>query len=364
MHRMSKSRPPLEQLQFDLPESHVATLPAPEREKARLFVYDRARDLKEHGIVSEVSRWLKPGDLLVLNDTRVDPVRVVWRKKSGGKGELLLLKLLRDGGDRSEWEALVAGKRIRKGESHELVGGLRFTLLERSEGTLCRIELNEGAAAVHTRLTEIGRPPLPPYIRAARKRAGMKDEQESDPERYQTEFARVPGAVAAPTAGLHFSKILLEQLAGKGIETAFLTLAVGWGTFQPPGPGEWESGRLHAEHVEISSAAAGKILTARKEGRRIVAVGTTVVRSLEWWNRSGAPEAGLSGWCDLFLKPPWTPAVVDVLVTNFHLPGSSLLALVAGFLGENGIEKIKKLYAEAIQRGYRFYSYGDAMLIL
>ncbi|MFH1018475.1 MAG: tRNA preQ1(34) S-adenosylmethionine ribosyltransferase-isomerase QueA [Pseudomonadota bacterium] len=361
---MPTSDSPLDRLQFDLPKSHIATLPAPEREKARLFVYDRGRDATAHAAVSDISKWLRRGDVLVLNDTRVDPVRVVWRKRGGGRAELLLLKLLKDPGDRSEWEALVAGKRIRIGSSWDLPENLRLTLLERNEGTLCRIELSAGAAAVRAWLEKVGSPPLPPYIRAARKSAGMDDEQEPDSERYQTEFARNPGAVAAPTAGLHFSKALLERLRGEGVETVFLTLDVGWGTFQPLSSKEWVSGRLHPEYVKIPSETAKRILAAKEAGRRIVAVGTTVVRSLEWWNRSGAPAGGVSGWCDLFLRPPWTPAVVDALVTNFHLPGSSLLALVAGFLGKDGIEKIKNLYAEAIRREYRFYSYGDAMLIL
>jgi S-adenosylmethionine:tRNA ribosyltransferase-isomerase len=192
----------------------------------------------------------------------------------------------------------------------------------------------------------------------------MEDELPSDTERYQTEFAAVPGAVAAPTAGLHFTKALLDRLTANGTQTEFVTLDVGWGTFQPLGAEEWASGKLHAERVEIKASVARAILQAREEGRRVVAVGTTVVRSLEWWSRQGAPSDGIAGSCDLFLKPPWTPTVVGALVTNFHLPGSSLLALVAGFLGENGLETVKKLYAEAIAEGYRFYSFGDAMLIL
>jgi S-adenosylmethionine:tRNA ribosyltransferase-isomerase len=189
----------------------------------------------------------------------------------------------------------------------------------------------------------------------------MEETLPQDAKRYQTDFSRQSGAVAAPTAGLHFSQSLLENLRSRGIEIEFIHLSVGWGTFQPLTEEHWKSGRLHAEWVEISESASQRILKQKSKGKRVIAVGTTVVRALEWWH----PRKTLKGWCDLFLRPPWKSEIVDAMVTNFHLPGSSLLVLVGSFIDpEKGRDRLLKLYEEAVQAEYRFYSYGDAMLIL
>lgn len=349
---------------FDLPQDRIAIVPASKREEAKMLVYERSTRKIEHTQVFEIKKWLKPKDLLVFNSARVEPVRVLWKQKDGKNEEIVLLKPLADEVQHSLWEAIVSGKHLPLKEDFFISKGLSFQLLQRNPDGTAKVRLSKNISQMRSWLQEYGLPPLPPYIRKERKRRGEVDTHSLDLHRYQTVFAKKSGAVAAPTAGLHFTKELLEELEKAEIHTVKIHLAVGWGTFQPFSLEQWEKRKLHPEWVEISKKAAQALTQALHEGKRIIAVGTTVVRSLEWWHQKGCPEEGISGWCDLFLRPPWSPHVVNGMVTNFHLPKSSLLALVAGFLGNKGETQILDVYKEAIQKQYRFYSYGDCMLIL
>lgn len=327
-----------------------------------MLVFDRQKDSSLHSEVCEIGTWLGEGDLLVLNRARVEKARVPWTDPKGRDQELVLLRPLDGGKESSRWEAIVSGKNLPLSEPLALPGGRSFQKLQ--SGSTAEIVIDASVQTVREWLEEKGLPPLPPYIRKERRRHGEAEDEPSDCERYQTTFAEEGGAVAAPTAGLHFSDDLLNALRGWGVEIATIHLAVGWGTFQPMTQELWERGRLHEEEVTVSRENASLLLQAMKEGRRIVAVGTTVVRALEWWHQQGRPEEGLKGACDLFLRPPWKPSVISALLTNFHLPQSSLLALVGAFCGDDGEKTILRLYKEAIENEYRFFSYGDCMLIL
>jgi S-adenosylmethionine:tRNA ribosyltransferase-isomerase len=343
--------PPLRLADFDfaLPPERIAQEALAEREAARLLVLERASGARSHRTVRELPGLLRAGDLVVLNATRVVPARLRGRKASGGGAEALLLE---PGPRPGEWRALVRARALRVGTK------LRFTRRERAlEAEVAALE-GDGAAllafAPGADPHALGEAPLPPYIRRPEPRA-------EDEARYQTVYARVPGAVAAPTAGLHLSQPLFARLAAAGIATAELVLHVGPGTFRPLGEAELASGRLHAERFELPEAAADAIAAARRRGGRVVAVGTTSARVLEARARpDGRVEPG-AGATDLFLRPGHRFRAVDALLTNFHLPRSSLLLLVAAFAGR---EAVLDAYAEAIGAGYRFYSYGDAMLIL
>jgi S-adenosylmethionine:tRNA ribosyltransferase-isomerase len=298
--------------------------------------------------VRNLPRLLRPGDLLVLNDTRVIPARLFGRRAGWtGKMELLLVERL---GDR-EWDALVKpGRRARPGTVIELESSLTAEVIAKREDGRHLLRFSE---PVEPHLERLGHVPLPPYIR--------RPDTPEDRERYQTVYARSPGAVAAPTAGLHFTELLLKEIAAAGIEIARVTLHVGIGTFKPVTAERIKDHRMERERYEIGEEAAAAIRRARERSRRIVAVGTTVVRTLESAARvSGGevlPGAASTG---LFITPGYDFQVVDVLLTNFHLPGSTLLMLVSAFAGR---ERVLAAYEEAIREGYRFYSYGDAMLV-
>jgi S-adenosylmethionine:tRNA ribosyltransferase-isomerase len=342
---------PLADYDFELPPELVAQHPAPERDGARLLVLDRGRQAIEHARVRDLPRRLRPGDLLVLNASRVLPARLRGRKRSGGAVQALLLRELGPGSGR--FAALLrAPGRLR--------GGLELRFVGAGRALEARVEaLHPDGAVVlafppGSRPLELGEAPLPPYIR-------RPEPDPRDLERYQTVYAREPGSVAAPTAGLHLSERLLEELASAGVERTQLVLHVGPGTFRPPGPAELASGRLHAETLDLPPACARAVAEARRRGGRVVAVGTTVARALESRAEPGGDLRVGRGETDLFLRPGWRFRAVDALLTNFHLPRSSLLLLVAAFAGR---ERVLRAYAEAIAAGYRFYSYGDAMLVL
>jgi S-adenosylmethionine:tRNA ribosyltransferase-isomerase len=336
---------------YDLPASSIAQEPAP-RGESRLLVLDRTGP-DRHARVGDLPRLLRPGDLLVLNDTRVIPARLYGRSAGGGKMEILLVEPL---GER-EWDALVKpGRRARPGARFEIGEGLVAEVIEKREDGRYRLRFS---APVEPHLERLGHIPLPPYIH--------RPDTPEDRERYQTVYARRPGAVAAPTAGLHFTEALLREIEAAGIEIARVTLHVGIGTFKPVSAERIEEHRMERERYEIGEETAEAIRRARTAGRRIVAVGTTVVRTLEGAALAGGGEvrAG-SGATDLFIYPdsPDSPGfhfqVVDALLTNFHLPRSTLLMLVSAFAGR---ERVLAAYVEAIREGYRFYSYGDAMLL-
>jgi S-adenosylmethionine:tRNA ribosyltransferase-isomerase len=294
---------------------------------------------------------LRAGDLLVVNRSRVFPARLLGRRETGGAAEVFLL---RDRGD-DRWEALVRpGRRLRPGASVTFDGGLAATVETEAVGPEGRrlVWLHADTDTVADTLARIGHVPLPPYIR--------RKDTPRDRERYQTVYAREPGSVAAPTAGLHFTPELLEALRAAGVATTEIVLHVGPGTFRPVTTDEIEDHRLEPEPYEVPAAAAEAIAAARARGGRVIAVGTTVVRTLEASARAdGTVEAG-TGETALVILPGHDFRVVDGLVTNFHLPRSSLLLLVAAFAGR---EHVLAGYAEAVRRGYRFYSYGDAMLV-
>ncbi|HLK12073.1 MAG TPA: tRNA preQ1(34) S-adenosylmethionine ribosyltransferase-isomerase QueA [Candidatus Binatia bacterium] len=338
----------LADLDYALPPELIAQEPAAERTAARLLVLARDATPPRHARVGDLPRLLRPGDLLVLNDARVIPARVRARRPSGGRLEILLVRPL---GSDGEWEALVRGS-PRPGERVHLADAEGQWVAPLGRGRW-RLELRvEGSVLAW--LERVGEVPLPPYIR----RPGGPTA--ADAERYQTVFARVPGAVAAPTAGLHFTTALLEALARDGVGHVALSLDVGPGTFLPLRPEEEGEGAVLPERYDVPAATAERIAAVRAGGGRVVAVGTTVVRALE----SAAGENGLRagpGEATLFVRPGHRFRVVDGLLTNFHLPRTPLLALVAAFAGW---ERVRDAYAEAVRHRYRFYSYGDAMLIL
>ncbi|HYH45037.1 MAG TPA: tRNA preQ1(34) S-adenosylmethionine ribosyltransferase-isomerase QueA [Thermoanaerobaculia bacterium] len=321
---------------YELPEERIAQEPAP-RGESRLLVLD-AEGPQRHRRVRDLPALLRPGDLLVLNDTRVIPARLYGRRGEG-RMEILLVEKL---GER-EWEALVRpGRRARPG-TEIVFEDLSAEVVDKREDRY-RLRFSE---PVEPHLDRLGHIPLPPYIH--------RPDEESDRDRYQTVFARTPGAIAAPTAGLHFSERLLDEIAAAGIGIARVTLHVGIGTFKPVSAERVEDHRMDRERYEVGEETAEAIRRTRENGGRIVAVGTTVVRTLE----SSAGAAG-SGSTELFITPGFRFRVVDVLLTNFHLPRSTLLMLVSAFAGR---ERVLAAYEEAIREGYRFYSYGDAMLV-
>ncbi|HEY8494565.1 MAG TPA: tRNA preQ1(34) S-adenosylmethionine ribosyltransferase-isomerase QueA [Myxococcota bacterium] len=342
---------PLAPFDYELPPERIAQRPAEPRESARLLVLDRGGAPLRHERVSDLPALLRPGDLLVVNATRVLPARLRGRKASGGAAEALLLA--RAPGAPGRWRALVRCRgRLRPGGRFEFGSG--------DAAFEAEIETVDEAGEVVLRIPaevdpyRAGEPPLPPYIRRAAH-------DPADDERYQTVFARVPGAVAAPTAGLHLGPALLDALAAAGVARAELVLHVGPGTFRPLRPADLAAGRLHAERFELPEATAEAIARTRAQGGRVVAVGTTTTRVLETRARPGGLVEPGCGETDLFLRPGARFQVVDALLTNFHLPRSSLLLLAAAFAGR---ERLLAAYAEAVRLGYRFYSYGDAMLIL
>lgn len=352
-----------DEFDYELPPELIAQAPVEPRDAARLMVVDRESGRLEHRHFRDLPEYLESGDLLVHNESRVVPARLFARKPSGGRVEILLLR------PRSEmtWEVLVRGRRIRP--------GLRLRLLRGPDGAEVDAEaevIEQGERGVRVvafdrpvfRLAEeIGQVPLPPYIR----------QPLSDPERYQTVYARTPGSVAAPTAGLHFTPELLLRLRDMGVRSVFVTLHVGLGTFQPVHEERVEDHKLHAEYGSLRPEVAEEVNRAKLEGRRVVAVGTTSVRVLETAalraleGRTGAEScpwrvvAAFEGETDLFIYPGFRFRAVDALITNFHLPRSTLLMLVAAFSGK---QLVDRAYREAIRLRYRFFSFGDAMLIL
>jgi len=329
---------------YELPPELIAQVPLAERRASRLLVLDGATGALADRAFADLPELLAAGDLLVFNDTRVLPARVIGRKPTGGRVECLLERLL------APKRALVhlrASHTPQPGAELELPDGARARVAARA-GELFELELDRDVVPY---LEAHGQTPLPPYIARAPDAA--------DRERYQTVFARASGAVAAPTAGLHFDSSVLDALAARGIERAFVTLHVGAGTFAPVRADRIEDHELHAEWLEVSAATCGAVDRCRRDGGRVVAVGTTSVRALETAARGGrlVPFAGDSR---LFIYPGFEFRVVDRLVTNFHLPESSLLMLVAAFAGR---EHTLAAYRHAVAERYRFFSYGDAMLV-
>jgi S-adenosylmethionine:tRNA ribosyltransferase-isomerase len=331
---------------FDLPEELIAQEPAADREAARLLVLDRASGRIEHSSVRDLAAWIEPGTLVVLNDTRVRKARLIGESASGKRVELLLLERLADG----TWKALAGGLRRREvGKPLRFADGTAATLVGEAgeEERVVRFDPPVDEAYLERR----GHVPLPPYIRRA--------DTARDTERYQTVFARRTGSAAAPTAGLHFTARLLSELERRGVRTAYVTLHVGLGTFLPIRSDDIESHAMHEEAYGVSAETRAAVEAAKAEGRPVLAVGTTVVRTLESaWDGAALREG--EGKTRLYITPGYQFKVVDRLFTNFHTPGSSLLVLVSAFAG---LDRILEAYREAVAHRYRFFSYGDAMLI-
>jgi len=332
----------LSDFDFDLPNALIAQYPSEKRTDSRLLV---AQDSFINATFSQLGEFLKPKDLLILNDTKVIPARLFGRKDSGGKVEILVERLI------SDFEALVMIKASRApkiGSYIVLENDKQVKVLDKASGLY---KLSFGSNSILTLLNEIGHVPLPPYI----ERIDGKE----DLIRYQTVYAKSDGAVAAPTAGFHFDEPLLSNLNSYGVDQAFVTLHVGVGTFQPVKVEDIKDHQMHSEYFEVCQETVDKIVTTKANGGRIVAVGTTAVRTLE----SIAFQGGLysaKGDTDIFIYPGFEFRLVDAMITNFHLPKSSLLMLVSAFIG---IEKMFQIYQYAIEEKYRFFSYGDAMLL-
>ncbi|MDE3736870.1 tRNA preQ1(34) S-adenosylmethionine ribosyltransferase-isomerase QueA [Pseudomonas resinovorans] len=329
---------------FELPEALIARHPLAERRASRLLVLDGDTGSLSHRRFADLLEYLRPGDLMVFNNTRVIPARLFGQKASGGKLEILVERVL----DSHRVLAHVRSSKSPKPGSTLLIdGGGEAEMLARHDA-LFELRFAEEVLPL---LERVGHMPLPPYI--------DRPDDDADRERYQTVYARHAGAVAAPTAGLHFDQALLEAIAAKGVESAFVTLHVGAGTFQPVRVERIEDHHMHHEWLEVGQDVVDAVAACRARGGRVIAVGTTSVRSLESAARDGQLKA-FSGDTDIFLYPGRSFHVVDALVTNFHLPESTLLMLVSAFAG---YPETMAAYAAAVEEGYRFFSYGDAMFI-
>jgi len=336
----------LSDFDYPLPKDRIAQRPLPRREDARLLVLDR--DCIEHAHVRDLPRYVRAGDLWVLNDARVLPARLLGRRATGGRVEILLVERLEKG----RWLAWGRANRpLKAGEVIAIAEGFEVCI-EQRRGKELEVRLRIADGDEEQALERHGHVPLPPYIE--------RSDDASDRVRYQTVFAKTPGAIAAPTAGLHLTEALLAAIEAQGAQIAFLTLFVGPGTFAPVKTERIEEHRMHAERFFVPQATADRVNEVRARGGRIVAVGTTVVRALE----SAADEEGRvragEGRTDLFIRPGYRFRIVDALLTNFHLPRSTLLMLVCAFAGK---DRVLAAYREAIERNYRFFSYGDAMFI-
>jgi S-adenosylmethionine:tRNA ribosyltransferase-isomerase len=331
---------------YELPQQLIALHPPQERGSSRMLCLDPASDTLDDRSFRDFPGLLNPGDLVVFNDTRVIPARLLGHKSSGGRVEVLVERIT---GERQVLAHVRASKTPAAGTRLDFTAGVSAIVTGRVDD-LFRLEFTTGERILDV-LERHGHVPLPPYIR--------RNDEAADRERYQTIYASRPGAVAAPTAGLHFDAPSLQQLARRGVETARVTLHVGAGTFQPVRCEELEKHVMHYESCEVGSRVCEQIAAARRRGGRVVAVGTTVVRSLEAAAATGAPEF-YRGETNLFITPGYRFRCVDALLTNFHLPESTLLMLVAAF---GGYARVMAAYRHAIAQGYRFYSYGDAMFL-
>lgn len=336
---------------FDLPDELIARYPMPERSASRLLMLDGDTGTLQHGCFGQVLELLAPGDLLVFNNTRVIPARLFGQKASGGRIEVLVERLL----DEHRILAHVRASKAPKPGTRLLFDeGIAAEMVARHEALF---ELRfEGSCPVLAILEAIGHMPLPPYI--------DRPDEQADKERYQTVYNARPGAVAAPTAGLHFDAPLLAALQAKGVELAFVTLHVGAGTFQPVRVERVQDHQMHSEYAEVPAGVVAQIAATRARGGRVVAVGTTSVRSLESAALAalarGEPLAPFVGETDIFIYPGYQFQLVDAMITNFHLPGSTLIMLVSAFAG---YEHVMAAYRQAVAERYRFFSYGDAMFV-
>lgn len=340
----------VQQFDFDLPQRLIAQHPLEERTASRLLVLNKHTGEILHQRFTDLIDHLMPGDVLVMNDSRVLPARLIGEKAdTGAKIEVLLLKSLGD----DRWETLVKpGKRMKPGTEVVFGNGLLRCVCEEATEVGGRIVRFHYEGIFYEILDQLGSMPLPPYIHA----------QLEDRERYQTVYARERGSAAAPTAGLHFTTEYLQQIEAKGVHLAYVTLHVGLGTFRPVSVDSVEEHVMHAEYYEIPERTAELVNQAKAEGRRVIAIGTTSCRTLETVGKAnGGKLLPTSGWTDIFIYPGYTFSIIDGLLTNFHLPKSTLVMLVSALAGR---ENIMRAYKSAVEQEYRFFSFGDAMLIL
>ncbi|MDN5341585.1 tRNA preQ1(34) S-adenosylmethionine ribosyltransferase-isomerase QueA [Oceanotoga sp. DSM 15011] len=332
----------IEEYDYYLPQEQIAQDPVEPRDSSKLMILDREKKTIEHKIFREIIDYLNPKDLLIVNNTKVIPARIYGKKSTGAKIEILLLEKIGEG---NKWKSLVKpGGKIKLGNELIFSNKLKAKVIKHYDDGARLLEFY--GENIWDEINKIGETPLPPYIH----------KKLEDNNRYQTNYAKIEGAVAAPTAGLHFTKELLDKISKKGIDLEEVTLHVGLGTFRPVNEEDIRNHQIHEEYYSISEDVKNKIEETKKNGGRIIAVGTTVVRTLE----SYALNKKLSGKTNIYIYPPYNFKIVDGLITNFHLPKSSLLMLVSAF---NGHQFTMKSYKEAVEKNYRFFSFGDAMFI-
>ncbi len=340
----------IEEFDYHLPRSLIAQYPSSQRGETLLMILHRQTGLMEHQAFQDITKYLEAGDLLIMNNTRVLPARLIGKKETGGKIEMLLIPSWN--GAQGEWKALIKGAgKVKQGARIQFDPEIQGEIEEVKDG---RGKVNFSYQGKVTELLqEIGHIPLPPYIK--------RGDEPMDRERYQTVFAERDGSIAAPTAGLHFTQALLQSLRENGVRTAMITLHIGTGTFTPVKACDIQDHAMEAEWIEISEETAHEINAAKARGGRVISVGTTTTRALESFSDGkGGVRAG-KGMTSLFIYPSYRFRVIDGLITNFHLPKSTLIMLVSAYAGK---DVLMRAYQEAVQRKYRFYSYGDAMLIL
>lgn len=353
---MTKPIMELEDFNYFLPPNLIAQTPAKPRDHSRLFVYDRHTNQINHDYFYNLPLYLEPGDVLVFNNTKVFPARLIGQKETGGKIEIFLLKNLNN----NNWQVLVGNKRKQKGTKIYFNKKFFGTLIKNNQDGTWEIKFNLKGKTFWQQVNKLGQTPLPPYIK---KNAKLKD--------YQTIFAQKNGSVAAPTAGLHFTKKLINQLEKQKIQIEYITLHVGLGTFAPVKTKDITKHKLHQEWVEVKKETAQRLNEAKKSGKKIIAVGTTSVRTLEALavkQKNFYTIKPTKKWVNIFIYPGYKFKFIDSFITNFHLPKSSLLMLVSAFLTSpnskrSGIKKIKNIYQTAISKKYRFYSFGDGMFL-
>ncbi len=351
-------------LNYYLPKKLIAQKPFSPRDHSRLLVYERKNNRVFQTHFYQLKKYLRPGDVLVFNDTKVFPTRLIMRKPTGGKIEVFLLREIKNG----EWECFIGGHlAVFASRPHLILSlkNLKGKIIKKLDESRWLIKFNFKGKKFFNFLNKNGETPVPPYIKKFVRRSLGEDGLR---QLYQTVYARQIGSVAAPTAGFHFTKKLIQQLKKQGVQIEYLTLHIGLGTFAPIKTKNLAEHKMHAEWAELNQQTCQWLNQAKKEKRRIIAVGTTVLRTLENAGQTGILKP-TNGWINLFIYPPYNFKIVNGLITNFHLPQSTLLALVAAFIGQNkshsaGIKKIRQLYQLAIKKKYRFYSFGDAMLII
>ena len=332
---------------YDLPEERIAQTPVEPRNASRLMVLDPVEETIEHLHFYDLKEFLEPGDTLIMNDTRVMPARLMgWREGTGGKVEVFLLRRI----DGDTWETLVKpGKKAKIGQVVRFSDELTCTVMEHTDFGGRIVKFNYQGIFEEI-LDRLGETPLPPYIH----------EKLADKERYQTVYSREQGSAAAPTAGLHFTKEQLADLKASGINLGFVTLHVGLGTFRPVNEDVIEKHVMHKEYYSISQETADLIMNTKKAGKRVIAVGTTSIRTMESAADGVGQISGKSGWTDIFIYPGYEFKLVDAIITNFHLPKSTLIMLISAFAGR---EFVLEAYKKAVEEKYRFFSFGDAMFI-